>query len=104
MANQETKIWGLKMMNTKRLTASFALVVVLFVIIVAYFTRYEYFKVGRGEGLDVVLRTNRYTNETDLLTNRGWDVVQTPKQWADLHWNKTHPIDPLPLPVPLDVK
>jgi hypothetical protein len=89
------------MTNTKRLMAFFVVVVVLFFISVGYFTRYVYFKVGRGEGLNAVLRTNRYTNETDMLTNRGWEVVQTSKQWADLHWNKTHPIDSLPPPVPI---
>ena len=68
---------------------------------VGYLTRYEYFKVGRGDGIDLQFRTNRYTNETDALYNGGWEVIQTPKQWADLHWNKTHPIDPLPEPIPV---
>jgi len=73
----------------------------LFVVIlscVGYLDRYEYFKVDRGEGIEWEFRTNRYTNETDVLNNRGWYVVQTSKEWADLHWNKTHPIDFLPAP------
>lgn len=89
------------MNNTKRLITFFLLVFVLSLISVGYLTRYEYFKVGRGEGLEAMFRTNRYTNETDMLRNDGWNVVQTSKQWADLHWNKTHPIDSLPLPVPI---
>lgn len=60
---------------------------------VAYFCRYEYFKLGRGDGAEIEFRTNRYTNETDALGNTGWRVVQTSAEWADHHWNRTHPID-----------
>lgn len=62
-----------------------------FVVTVGYLNRYEYFKIGRGDGIEMELRTNRYTNETDALDNRGWHVVQTSKEWTDLHWNRTHP-------------
>lgn len=63
-----------------------------------YWDRYEYFKIGRGEGIESEFRTNRYTNETDALGNHGWFVVQTSKEWSDLHWNRTHPTVPLPVP------
>jgi hypothetical protein len=72
-------------------------------VAIGYLTRYEYFKIGRGEGIEVEFRTNRYTNETDALSNQGWYVVQTSKEWADSHWNRTHPL-PEPLPVPYEIK
>jgi hypothetical protein len=58
---------------------------------VAYLDRYEYFKLGHGEGVEFEFRTNRFTDETDALDSGGWHVIQTPKQWDDLHWNKLHP-------------
>lgn len=75
-------------------------ILVLVVLIgVGYLTRYEYFKLGRGDGIEMEFRTNRFTDETDALFNDGWHVVQTSKQWADHHWNRTHPL-PYPVPVP----
>jgi hypothetical protein len=74
------------------------ILIVVALVGVGYLNRYEYFKLGRGEGSQVELRTNRFTNETDGLSNSGWHVVQTSQQWADEHWNKTHP---LPYPIPL---
>lgn len=64
-----------------------------------WLNRYEYFKVGRGDGIQLEFRTNRYTDETDILRNDGWDIVQISAQWTNLHWNKTHPL-PYPIPVP----
>jgi hypothetical protein len=58
---------------------------------IVYLNRYEYFKIGSGDGIEWELRTNRYTNETDILTREGWRVAQTSKEWDDLHWNRTHP-------------
>lgn len=66
---------------------------------VAYLTRYEYFRIGRGDGIQLEFRTNRYTNETDVLNNTGWRVVQTSAEWTEHHWNRTHP-DVLPAPGP----
>jgi hypothetical protein len=85
------------MNNMKWLIALFLIVAVLFCV--GYLTRYDYFKIGRGDGVEMEFRTNRYTNETDALDNHGWHVVQTGKEWSDLHWSKTHPIEPLPAPV-----
>ena len=59
--------------------------------VTAYLTRYEYFKISPGDGIELELRTNRYTNETDMLNNRGWGVVQTSEEWETRHWNRTHP-------------
>jgi hypothetical protein len=70
-----------------------------------YLTRYEYFKLGRGDGIDWEFRTNRYTNETDALSGSGWMVVQTSKEWADKHWYRTRPSPaPEPLPAPENIK
>jgi hypothetical protein len=80
----------------KKLVAA-SIFTIAVVIAFGYFTRYEYFKVKRGDA-EYVFRTNRYTNETDVLGN-GWVVVQTPQQWADLHRNKIHPVE-LPPPIP----
>ena len=67
---------------------------------IAYWNRYEYFKIGRGDGIQIEFRTNRYTNETDALDNHGWRVTQTSKEWADLHWSRTHPTDESVAPAP----
>jgi hypothetical protein len=85
------------------------LIILVSLGITGYLTRYEYFKIGRGDGIEMEFRTNRYTNETDALDNRGWRIVQTSKEWADLHWNRIHPAPKsifdmskaLPLPTPL---
>jgi hypothetical protein len=45
-----------------------------------YLTRYEYFSEKIGEN-EVMFRTNRWTNETDMLTIRGWHVSQTSRDW-----------------------
>jgi hypothetical protein len=84
-------------MRTKLIVAFLTLGAILF--IVAYLNRYEYFKEGRGDGVEWVIRTNRYTNETDMLSNGGWHVMQTSEEWAAHHWNRTH-ADVLPAPVP----
>ena len=74
-------------------------IVALVLFGVAYLNRYEYFKLSRGEGVEMEFRTNRYTNETDVLGNHGWYVAQTSQEWADHHWTRTHPIpEPAPLP------
>jgi hypothetical protein len=69
------------------------LIIATILICVGYLSRYQYFKIGRGDGIELEFRTNRYTNETDALDNHGWRVVQTSKEWAEHHWNRTHPID-----------
>jgi hypothetical protein len=66
-------------------------IIVVIIICFGYLNRYEYFKVGRGDGIEWEVRTNRYTNETDVLGNRGWYVAQTSEEWRVLHWNRTHP-------------
>ena len=76
-------------MNKNWLIASVVFVVILFGI--GYLERYEYFKLAMGDGIELELRTNRYTNETDRLNGHGWNVVQTSDFWNDLHWNETHP-------------
>jgi hypothetical protein len=81
----------------KLIVLSILILVVL--LCVAYLDRYEYFKLGHGDGVEFEVRTNRFTDETDVLSVAGWRVVQTPKQWADEHWNKTHPL-PYPM-IPL---
>ena len=75
------------------------LIIAAIAFVTGYLTRYEYFKIGRGDGIEWELRTNRYTNETDALDNRGWHVAQTSEEWKVLHWNRTHP-----LPPPEDIK
>jgi hypothetical protein len=67
------------------------LIIGLIVGSTAYLTRYEYFKIALGDGIEIELRTNRYTDETDALGNRGWRVVQTSEEWNTLHWNRSHP-------------
>ena len=75
----------------KKATVLSILVIAIVAATAGYLSRYEYFKIGRGDGIELEFRTNRYTNETDALDNRGWRVVQTSKEWSDLHWNRTHP-------------
>ena len=79
----------------RRITFGILLIVAI-VVTVGYLKRYEYFKIGRGDGIEIEFRTNRYTNETDALSNRGWYVAQTAKEWTVLHWNRTHPTDLAP--------
>jgi hypothetical protein len=64
----------------------------------AYMNRFRYFKIGGGEGVERPLRTNVFSNETDMLTANGWKVVQSPRDWKWEHFIKTAP---LPAPVPL---
>jgi len=59
-------------------------------LFVAYLNRYKYFRLERGDGIQSGFRTNRFTNETDMLGNSGWHVVQTPEQWRTSHWGATH--------------
>jgi len=73
----------------KRATISGLVIALAFVV--AYLNRYKYFRIGRGDGIELEFRTNRFTNETDALDNHGWRVVQTPDDWRTLHWNATHP-------------
>jgi len=54
---------------------------------IGYITRFEYFKNPVG----ATLRTNRWTDETDVLSNGGWRVLQTHEQWATEQWMENHP-------------
>jgi hypothetical protein len=75
------------------------LIVAAIVIVAGYLNRYQYFKIGRGDGIDWEVRTNRFTNETDALGTHGWFVIQTSEEWKVLHWDRTHPLPP-PEPIP----
>src|SRR6185437_1150020 len=48
--------------------------------------RYTYFKVDEFN-----YRTNRWTDETDVLTRRGWHVVQTRRKLSTDEWMEDHP-------------
>ena len=54
---------------------------------IGYLTRFEYFKNPAG----ATVRTNRWTEETDVLYNGGWRVLQTHEQWAIEQWMENHP-------------
>ncbi|HEY6464760.1 MAG TPA: hypothetical protein VIY69_02135 [Candidatus Acidoferrales bacterium] len=54
---------------------------------VGYLTRFEYFKNPAG----ATVRTNRWTEETDVLSDGGWRVVQTHEQWVTDQWMGNHP-------------
>ena len=44
-----------------------------------YLTRYEYFSLALSDGVRIALRTNRWTNETDLLGAGGGRSRKRPK-------------------------
>lgn len=70
--------------------ATIGLLLLGFTIIVfgiGYFTRYQYFKTSAG----YTVRTNRWTEETDVLSSGGWRVVQTHEQFAIDRWMEKHP-------------
>ena len=82
-------------MKIKRLTAA-AVATSVVLAVFAYLDRYQYFKINNSNGYTLLVRTNRWTDETDVFGSRGWQEVQTPTDWKYEHgyFQRRHSFDP----------
>jgi hypothetical protein len=80
-------------MKRRLWTAAALLVFVIFVAFV-WPTRYHYFELKRGEGVALVMRADRFSEKTWLLTPSGWKSNNLPPPVPD----NLPPPEPMPIP------